>query len=523
MAKHLLYLTNHQLSEMVWENGNFSAVRTFDHYASGWSKFSDYFASQAEPDVLLLTDLIEEDFQRESLPHVFGPAQKKLIDRRLQNLYRDTPYRTASHQGREKSGRKDDLVLFSALTNPQILQPWLDALRTLKIHVVGVYSVALLKPLLFKKLKVGNAASLLVTHQSSGLRQSFFQEGHLRFSRLSPETAWSAEAIAEVAEVEVAKTRQFLASTRLLARGDPLQIVVVASAEIVNFLRPRCLNEGGLSYRFIDLDEARDLFLPKKTKITLSVCDPLFLSLLALGRIESHYATDEHTKLHKLLQLRTTLNATSIATLALACAWAANDGIKAYRATEMVKLAQNETGVVSLKYKSVLASMPMTVANPVEMKAASELEQTILKNSPRMHALLRTVSEALEPLPQVKIYGLKWESIGRADSSLDPALAAPPPLDSADVLSPATMFGIPNKQIEQLSLDCEIERFNQDYRAALTSAEQFVKDLQRDAHLQVTMLKPPFDVRPGVKLEARAGDASAAELPRFTVQIIWKP
>lgn len=524
MAKHLLYLTNHQLSEMTWENGRFSPVQSFDHYASGWSKFSEYFAAQLEPDVYLLTDLIEEDFQRENLPHVIGGAQRSLIDRRLTSLYRDTPYRTASRQGREKSGRKDDRVLFSALTNPQILKPWLDVLQTLKIHVVGVYSVALLQSLIFKKIDSGQAASLLVTHQSSGLRQSFFQDGHLRFSRLSPETAWSAQAIAEVAEVETAKTRQFLASTRLLARGDPLHIVIIATAEIIVHLRSRCVDEGGVSYRFIDLDEARGFVFPKKMEpMTLSVCDPLFLGLLAQGNISSHYATEEQIRLHKLLQLRTTLNASSIAALLLACAWAANDGLKAYRATELVKLAQTETELVSAKFKAMLASMPMTVAIPVEMKAASELEQTIQKNTPKMQDMLRIVSASLEPFPHIKIVELKWELRDEIDPNSDPAYVPPPPIDSAEVVLPASLFGIPNKQAEQLSLECEITPFDQNYRAALASAEQFVKDLQRDSHLQVTMTKPPFDIRPAVKLEARAGDTSQIDIPRFTVQISWKP
>lgn len=523
MAKHLLYLTNHHLSEVVWENGVFSDPKIFDHYASGWLKFSEYFAAQVEPDVLILTDLIEEDFQRELIPHVFGSSRKSLINRRLHNLYRDTPYYACSAQGREKEGRRDDRVLFSALTNPQILQPWLDALQVLKIHVVGVYSVALLKPLMLKKLGDQSSASLLVTHQSSGLRQSFFQEGQLRFSRLSPETAWSAEAIAEVAEVELAKTRQFLASTRLLVRGEPLQIIVLAATEVIACMRERTSTQEELVYRFIELEEVRPLFLPKKSQLSLRVCDPLYLSLLARGKISSHYATSEQIRLHKLLQLRTTLNATSIAALVLASAWAVNDGVKALKANEMAAVSQAETVATSSKYQTMLASMPVTVANPAEMKAASELDQTILKNTPKMRELLYFVSEALAPLPQIKLEGLKWELISDLDSGLDSAVAVATPPDNGEMSLPAHLFGVPDKSMERLTLDCEIRPFNQDYRVAFASAEQFVRNLQRNSKMKVTMVKPPFDVRPDVKFEGKVGGVFDGDVPRFTVSIVWKP
>ena len=50
-------------------------------------------------------------------------------ERRLAQSWRDTPFRCAHIQGREEGGRRDDIVLLSALTNPATLAPWLDALE----------------------------------------------------------------------------------------------------------------------------------------------------------------------------------------------------------------------------------------------------------------------------------------------------------------------------------------------------------------------------------------------------------
>jgi len=75
LAKHLLYLTNHQLTTTIWDKGALSASRTFDNYASGWQRFSEYLAAYRDVPAYLLTDVVEEDFQRENIPHVLD-AQK---------------------------------------------------------------------------------------------------------------------------------------------------------------------------------------------------------------------------------------------------------------------------------------------------------------------------------------------------------------------------------------------------------------------------------------------------------------
>lgn len=523
MAKHLLYLTNNQLTAAIWDNGALSDGQTFDNYASGWQKFSEYLAGYPDVAAFLLTDLIEEDFQRENIPHVLGLARQNLIQRRLANLYRDTPYREASHQGRAKEGRRDDQMLFSALTNAPLLKPWLEELQKQKIAVAGIYSVALLSPLLFKKLDLGKEPALLVTQQSSGLRQSYFQGGYLRFSRLTPETAWSPEAVAEIAESEMAKTRQFLASTRLMARGAAINIVVVADAEIIAHLRPLCPETGGMSYRFIDLNEARQVFGLKKL-VDLKLCDRLFLSLLGSKRVASHYATFEQIRFHALSQVRAAFNFLSATTLAGALIWASGDGLDALRATNLARRARMETQETLARHQATLTSMPITVANPHDMKAAVDLEQMIAKNAPAPIPLLTLISRALDTLPQIKIHELNWQ-VSETDGAAPDASAAPPPPAAAGEAQPlsASLIGIPAKPFEIVTLEGEVVPFKNDYRTALESVHQMVAELQKDKQLKVEIIKPPLDVRPTVKLASEAGNDEALAKPLFSLKLVWKP
>ena len=521
MAKHLLYLNNNLLTASLWDKGIQSPVQTFNNYASGWLQFSEYLKAHRDVPAFLLTDLVEEDFQNENIPHVFGLARQNLIQRRLTTLYRDTPYREASHQGREKEGRRDDKMLFSALTNAQLLTPWLDALLKEKIDVAGIYSVALLSPLLFKKLDFGTESTLLVTHQSSGLRQSYFHDGYLRFSRLAPETAWSAQAIAEFAESEIVKIRQFLASTRLMARGAAINIVVVASTEIIEHLRPLSPDVEGMRYHFIDLDEAQQVFgLRKLPELTL--CDSLFLSLLASKRIPAHYTTFEQARLHGLSQARTILKVLSALIIAAAVIWVLGNVLDAFHMSNLTKRARQETQLTLAKYMETTTSMPVTVANPHDMKAAVDVARMIRQNGPTLNPMLTLISKALDTLPQIKIHEMNWQ-VSETDGAASDVAAAPPPLAPGELAPLASsLIGIPTKPFEILTLEGEVVPFNNDYRTALESVRQLTLELQKNSHVRVEVTKPPLDVRPSVKLEGQAGNDTDLVKPRFSLKLVWK-
>ncbi|MDP3483596.1 MAG: hypothetical protein Q8S05_09850, partial [Sulfuricella sp.] len=76
--RQLLYLTNDQLTAYQWEKGSHSAGRSFPNDETGWEAFSRHLAGSQNTPIYLLADLIEEDFQRDSLPHVLGRSRRAL-------------------------------------------------------------------------------------------------------------------------------------------------------------------------------------------------------------------------------------------------------------------------------------------------------------------------------------------------------------------------------------------------------------------------------------------------------------
>jgi hypothetical protein len=522
LSKHLLYLTNTQLSAYIWDKGVLSPPKIFDNYASGWTNFAEYLEKYDELPTYLLTDLIEEDFQLENIPHVFGSAKKALIERKLNNLYRDTPYRSARNQGREKEGRRDDKMLFSALTNSQLIKPWTDALESKKINVTGVYSVALLSNVVFKKLGLENDATLLVTHQSSGLRQSFFKDGYLRFSRLSPETAWSPETIAEMINAEMAKTRQFLVSTRLINRNENITMVVVSAKDILEHLQPLAQNIENLSYQFIHLYEAKRL-LGLDRLIELNLCDPLFLSLLASQRVSTHYATSEQHRLLLLAQTKIALNFISVLAVSIGLFLTADAGVNAYNAMQLTKQAKIETQIALSKYQATISSMPVTVVNPKDMKVAAELQKMLILNGPIPNIRLQTISQAMANLPQIKIHEINWKASEPVVAGAEVSLDAPAPeiLENAPIS--ASLLGLGKKPDEIIELEAEIVPFKNDYRTAIDVVNEFIRELKKDTHLQVELVKPPIDIRTSVVLESQSGNDENLIKPKFHLKLVWRP
>ena len=427
------------------------------------------------------------------------------------------------NEGREKEGRRDDKMLFSALTNSALLKPWLEALLAEKIDVAGIYSVALLNPLLFKKLDLDRESTLLVTHQSSGIRQSYFHDGYLRFSRLAPETAWSAQAIAEFAESEIVKIRQFLASTRLLPRGSAINIVVLADTKIIDCFRPLSSDADGMRYRFIDLNESQQVFgLPKLPDQVL--CDSLFLSLLASKRVPAHYTTFEQKRLHNLSQVRTSLKVLSALTIAAAVLWASGNVLDALHISNVTKRAKQETQKTLTAYLSTTSSMPVTVANPSEMKGAVDVARLIKQNGPTPTPMLTLIASALDRLPQIRIHELNWQANETDGAAPSADAVVPPPLAPGEVAPiSARLIGIPTKPIEILTLEGEVIPFNNDYRTALESVHQLILELQKNGHVRVEVIKPPLDIRPSVKLESQTGRDVELAKPSFSLKLVWNP
>ena len=522
MRKQLFYLTNQQLSAYVWQGKLLTYAASFDNDDTGRALFGAYLAQAGAAPSYLLVDVIEEDFQRDTAPHVGGRARLALVERKLTQLYRDTQFRRAELQGRDKEGRKDDRYLFNALTKPELPKSWLAVMQTHAVPLVGLYSLASLSQLLFNKLKLAAGPVLLVSHQSSGLRQSFFHEGALRFSRLTPLFDHAPQRLAEAFRVETNKTRQFMASTRVLARGAQIQVVLLANAENLEALAPDLVDTPDVSYRTIALEQAGPLLRIGQFDGT-GMADGLYLALLAGAGVPSHFPLRDQKHFYQLLQAKIALYALSGAVALGAVVWTALDVLTIAQLRREETRLDQEAAATEARFQGVIKGMPATAVSPHNMKSVVDLEAMINGNVPLPSMQLALLSSVLNNLPEIRVNKLHWRALEAAtlDMPVDPAAPEPPPV-LEDFPPPSGLLGIPGKTAQTLLVEGEIVPFKGDYRAAINSVAQLTAQLNRYPGVRAEVVVQPLDTRPTVKLDNVAGVPGSTARALFTIKATWK-
>lgn len=514
MRKLLFYLTNSRLTAYRWEGRVLSAGLAFEHNENGWEKFSTWTAQGPRWPAHLLVDLIEEDFQRDTVPHVLGKARAALLERRLNQSYRDTPYRRATLQGREKDGRRDDRVLFSALTNATQIKPWTDVLLRHDVPLVGIHSVSLLGASLPARLGLDHGAVLLVVRHECGLRQTFLHDGQLYFSRLTPLTADDPQQIAKVLMDEIAKIRQFLASTRQLGRDQPLQVAIVADRHTLGTLEAA----GAGSHQLVPLDELVH-HLGLKTPAESTHADTLYLLQVCTKGLAPHYVLPAARRFYRLWQTRLALNGLSVITLAAATLWTASNLLSSFNAVTEMRRLEADAAVLAARQQAVLASMPETDIDPHEMKLAVDLEELIARNAPSPLPLVGLLGRALEAHPEIRLQRLYWRA-GNLDAAGLPGATAgggeAQPVVAADI-------GIPEATSQQLLIEGEVVPFDKDYRRALDSVNRFAVVLAEDPRLKVGVDQAPLDVKSAGVLSGEAGREDAEAKASFVLKLSWNP
>jgi hypothetical protein len=511
--KLMLHLTGDRLCCWHWERGLLSPGLCFDASPAGVQSFAAWLEGRQETPALLLADLVEEDFQRHLLPHVTGRAGLAMRERRLAQSWRDTPFRSVHLQGREPEGRRDDITLFSALTNPAALAPWLDALENQQVPLAALYSPVLLSAALLTEDARLEPHLLLVTEHASGIRQTYFQFGKVRFSRLA-QAATSAEQEAE-------RTRRFLAGAHMLPRDAPLR--VLALLPLARIATPPAASLPALlDWRVLPLEEAAARHRLPATDNP----DVLLLGLAARTAPPGHYPLGPRQRFYSLWRTKQSLYASS-AVLAAACLLWVGTNIAGYVfARGHIQELRHETQGFKTAYRSSMSSMPPAVDKTANMKAAVQMAQMVARQGPWPQGFLSMLSEALERSPQIRLMQLDWRAsapgvLPVASSSVFPGASTSPALVAPQS---SMLIGIPKAPPQLVRLQAEVLVEQDDYRSVLLNMNHFAQELARMPGMLVEIEQLPFDIRPNVKLTGKAGAATGfGDRTKFTLSIRWSP
>lgn len=417
MIKRLFYFTGYRLSVLHYKGKELVGTSSFEPTDSGLDKFRDYLLQTPNLPGKFLVDVIEEDFRKEIVPHVGSKDRKSVINRLLDRYYRASKnYCYSEIIGREKQGRKDDEVLLGAMTNPQLIQPWITLIDECEVPLSGIWTLPLVSRKILKTIKADSGVVLLVSQQvNSNVRQTLFRDGKLMSSRQSiiNQDMNDISSIGELAAPEVKRTIEFLRGQGLVSIDEVIDLHILGSEEQQQSLKKAFISNENQSvsiHRIVDINKKLGL-----KAVSEKFSDGLFAWLcLSHNVLTGHYGEPKlfvryHNKLAAIA-----LYASSLIMLITAVFMTQSNISAAIESEKSTSLLTQEENNYKDLYSKKFKDFEAVFENAELMNSAVDLANRIKLNSATspldfMIALSEILSQ--KSIGTLYIDKIKWQAI----------------------------------------------------------------------------------------------------------------
>jgi hypothetical protein len=341
---------------------------------------------------------------------------------------------------------------------------------------------------------------MLLSVQDQSLRQSFFDKGELHFSRLMPLPHGSIGSIAQSLAAESVKLQQYLASQRLIGRGQTITAYVLAHPGAFDTIRTSCVDTQAVRFDLLDLTEhARRVGL--RTLPQDSRAETLFLHLLAAHPPGVQFAGEDLRHSFRIAQTRSWLHGIGALAMAAGLLFSGNTLFDATRIARDAEALSAEAASARQRYGDIVKTFPSMPADAETFKRVIGRYLAEERRSVAPDAFYRELGRALEAVPSIEIDRLDW-TIGGVESDVQG------PGDSGADLrqAPADRQGTEEAEnSERLVLRGTLQAGAQaTVRQLLGAFNRFVDALRAHPDWRVEVFRQPLDVASGVSL--RGGD-----------------
>ncbi len=501
--RRLLFFTGQRMLAYHWSGGRFRAAHAFDADSRGYQDFERFLHDSPRRPVRLMVDMIEEGFRIDAMPRAFGNDRRALMSRLLTRHFRTTSFRQLTVQERLSTGRRDYRVLVSGLTNPELLTGWVDIINRFRVPLEGIYSLPLVGEGLLGVLKADKHNALVITQQSAGaVRQSFYDHGRLRLSRLVPIRYDGDEGYAGFVDREVHNTLRFLESQRLLRRSDRMHVHVISPAEHIPELERHLAGDENLHYSSVSYPLlARRLGI--RGELPTEFADGLFAQvLLSRAWPRNHYASPPLRTHHFHRLARIGINVASAATLVAALGLGGAQLIAGRLYESYTLEAKVEAARYQRSYDDLLREISVFPLQAAYVKDAVDMVRVFDSTAGATpQRLMSVVSDVFNRHPNITLSAMRW----LADS--DPQ-ALPEKRAQARGAARETAF-VAEQRREIATLEGHVVGFGRSYRGAVNLFDQFVEELRASGWFdRVEVRRTPFDIDSQAALSGNSGTAA---------------
>jgi hypothetical protein len=532
-VRHFLYLTNTRLVSMTAQGKRIAARREFAVSGAGAAEFEHHVARMAAYPTHFFVDLADEDFRLDTIPHVGAGDRGAIFARKLQQIFRNTPYRHAEMQGREAEGRRDDRVLYTAVTNPEVLRPWLEALERFEVPLEGIYSAAVFSSILLEELDLDFPHTLLVTFTpGEAMRQTYFKNGEIKFSRLTPLDLSEGQGLGAFVAEETMRTWQYLDSLRHFGPDDRLEACVLIHANDRAAVQPELRDFAQLQYRALDIEQA-SMKLALKPPPLDSTAEEVMVHLYLIHPSPNHFALPEMRRHALFRRARMGLRQASAAILAAGLLWGGWHVFSAMQGADAEQQVEQQLAVVQREHDDIVRSTPSLGVGGSTMRDTVAFYNGLIKPYPALPDFVLPLSGVLARHPGVRITQLSWMATDDAKatpplSTLATSRQAPavktfakaaeaPPAPTADPAAGPFASG----RYEVALLEATVSVPADDFRGAIGQAQGLADELARLPGTTAEVLESPLDLRSSLQMQGRLETAQPKTMEtRFVLRVL---
>ena len=514
--RRLLYLTANRLTAHSLSHGKLVADASFVRNDAGLADFSKYLAGSRKL-YYLVVDVVEEDYHQDTIPYLGRSDRRQVLARKLAQRYRDTSLTLSMSLGYEEGERRNEKVLYASFSNTQQFQPSLSSLEQNACRLAGIYSTALLAPALIKGAGLKLPRCLLVSVQQTGLRQSYVEDGKIRFSRIGRLNLEDAAGVAAACAGESARLQQYLVTTRVLpTAGTPIDVMVLAAGQYHAALTEACRSSEVLRFHVINADSQCGAAGLKSFPAD-APCDALFLHAVATAAPAEQFAQEQHRHHYRLWQISRGLYAAGAAVLAAGLLFAGERLLEVYALRGQIQSDQARFQSLSAEYARLTATFPPTPTATENLKTTIKQYGMLQAQTATPAYLFIEISKVLAGFPQVEIERIQW-SIGKPQAQTGPRGAAPKAAAPA-AAGAAPAAADPGYQLATVSARVVGAR-RVDLRAISDMAGQFIAALKKNPQLEISDVNMPFAITAGDTLAGDIGSERAiAEDAAFSLTV----
>ncbi|NOR42323.1 MAG: hypothetical protein GQ572_03230 [Gammaproteobacteria bacterium] len=517
--KRLFYFTGYRLSVLHWKGRALVGSTSFEPTATGLNNFRHYLLQTGSIPGKFLVDVIEEDFRNERIPHVGSKDRAAVISRLIDRYYRSSQdYCYHELIGREKEGRRDDIVLLGAMTNPKLIQSWLTIIDECEVPLSGIWTLPIISKKILKTLNATSGVVLLISQQvNSNVRQTLFRDGKLLSSRQSIINQDSSDisSIGKLAAPEVTRTIEFVRAQNLVSVDEVINLHIIGSSEQLQSLQESFKStdkEPVVIHPVTEIHRALGL-----TGVAERFSDSIFSWLCIDQAISTtHYGSSETFVRYRNKLVATALYAASLLVVITSVLLTQSNVSDAMEYEKSISLLKKEEKSYKALYSKKFKDFEEVFENAGVMNAAVDLAEQIKVNGATSPLdFMISLSEILsqDAAHTLHIDKVRWQAVNIEDKSKK--------INQANFTSADSVK-------HDVIVTGRIDDSENNYRASIEHIQRIIQYLEGSNRVEnVETLTMPVDLRSESKFSTEsgvdtAGDRNEGVTGVFSFKIIMK-